>query len=428
MDADVVIIGAGAAGRSAARELGSAGKKVLLLEARERLGGRICPLPEGEWGYPAQGGAEFVHGDAPLTKALLAEADATLTHPTERWNINDGEFTVNERVSIHNEALEKALGELAEDMTIAEFLRTRFPGEENAALRDFVLRRVEGYDAADPEKVSAKGFYEDVTDMRGSLAQNIREGYGVMIEKLAWDVVERGGEIKTGEEVTTVEVTESGVAVTSTAGAYTAPHVIVTVPPPLLARIKITPGVPEKIAALEDIGYGNVIKILVRFKTKWWTGVRERVFERMFFMFSREEVPTWWTQYPEPHTTLTGWVAGPKALVLQEKSEEEIVAAALTSLSRIFSISEDDLTAELEHAQVFAWGKDPYALGAYSYYTPGSGEAVKTLLQPVRGRLFFAGEALFVGEPAGAVGGTVEAALASGRAAVDAVRKAGHEQ
>ena len=70
---------------------------------------------------------------------------------------------------------------------------------------------------------------------------------------------------------------------------------------------------------------------------------------------------------------------------------------------------------------MFAWGKDPYALGAYSYYTPKSGEAVQTLLQPVNGRLFFAGEALFVGEAAGGVGGTVEAALASGVAAARTV-------
>jgi monoamine oxidase len=260
-----------------------------------------------------------------------------------------------------------------------------------------------------------------MTDERGWGAQNIREGYGILVEHLAGSIRAQGGEVRVGEEVVAVAAGGEAVTVRTAHARYTAHYAILTLPPPLLAALEMTPAVPEKAAALRQIGYGNVIKILLRFKSKWWTGVRERVFERMFFMFSREEVPTWWTQYPEPHTTLTGWVAGPKANVLQEKSEEEIIAAALTSLSRIFAIAPEELKKELVRAEVFAWGKDPYAQGAYSYYTPGSGEAIQTVLAPVLGRVFYAGEALFVGEAAGAVGGTVEAALASGQAAAQAV-------
>src|SRR5258705_12733441 len=74
----IVIIGAGAAGLMAARELGRAGKRVTVLEARDRCGGRIDPLPAAEFGYPAEGGAEFVHGKAPVTRALLREAGLSL--------------------------------------------------------------------------------------------------------------------------------------------------------------------------------------------------------------------------------------------------------------------------------------------------------------------------------------------------------------
>src|SRR4029079_13695051 len=104
--------------------------------------------------------------------------------------------------------------------------------------------------------------------------------------------------------------------------------------------------------AVQDIGYGGVIKILLRFKTKWWTGVREAIFERMFFMLSHEEVPTWWTQYPEERTVLTGWQPGPKAIEMSQKPDEDILAAALRSLSNIFSISIDELKAELTNYKI----------------------------------------------------------------------------
>src|SRR5438552_4061755 len=85
MQVDVIVVGAGASGLSAARELSARGKKVIVLEARERIGGRIYPLSESEFGYPAQGGAEFLHGETPLTRALIKEAGLTLIEPKGRW-------------------------------------------------------------------------------------------------------------------------------------------------------------------------------------------------------------------------------------------------------------------------------------------------------------------------------------------------------
>jgi monoamine oxidase len=82
---DVIIIGAGAAGLMAARELARAGKKVTILEARDRIGGRIYPLSAEDFGYEAMGGAEFVHGPAPITCEIVKEAGLTLEHPSEWW-------------------------------------------------------------------------------------------------------------------------------------------------------------------------------------------------------------------------------------------------------------------------------------------------------------------------------------------------------
>src|ERR1700716_4547776 len=87
----IVVIGAGAAGLMAARELARAGKRVTILEARDRWGGRIHPLPFADFGYPAEGGAEFVHGEAPVTNGLLREAGLSLlTIEGTQWTVENG--------------------------------------------------------------------------------------------------------------------------------------------------------------------------------------------------------------------------------------------------------------------------------------------------------------------------------------------------
>src|SRR3981189_2022025 len=132
----IVIIGAGAAGLMAARELGRAGRKVTVLEARDRCGGRIHPLPAAEFGYPAEGGAEFVHGEAPVTRSLLREARLSLL-PIEgvQWSVEDGKFSHRGSQDPHQAELHKALEELKDDLTVGEFLRRHFAGPTYDRLR-----------------------------------------------------------------------------------------------------------------------------------------------------------------------------------------------------------------------------------------------------------------------------------------------------
>src|SRR5580700_11729613 len=105
----IIVIGAGAAGLIAARELARAGRKVTILEARDRCGGRIHPLPAAEFGYPTESGAEFVHGEAPVTRRLLREAGLSLL-PIQgaRWTMQDAKFSREDSRDRHEAELHKA--------------------------------------------------------------------------------------------------------------------------------------------------------------------------------------------------------------------------------------------------------------------------------------------------------------------------------
>src|SRR5215472_17952890 len=157
-----LIVGAGAAGLMAARELARSNKKVTVLEARDRCGGRIYPLPAQQFGYPAEGGAEFVHGAAPVTRALMREAGLSLL-PMKgtRWDARNGAFSPNESRLAHAALLHRALSELKTDLPVAEFLKTHFASQQYADLRDAIKRMVEGYDAADPDRASTFAFRDE---------------------------------------------------------------------------------------------------------------------------------------------------------------------------------------------------------------------------------------------------------------------------
>lgn len=413
MNADVVIVGAGAAGLMAARELSRAGKKVIVLEARDRIGGRIYPLSESDFGYEGAGGAEFVHGEAPVSHSIVREIGLTLINPTEWWSIRDGEaMPLVERLTPHDEQLEAKLRELTEDMPVSEFLEKNFPKERFAALWDFVCKWTEGYDAADVTRASTFGLREEMLNESTWMQMAIQEGYGPLIRHLKQGADDAGAEFYFGKVVTAVDYSGEQVSVTAADGViYTAANVLITVPLPLISQIAYTPAIPDKIAAVEKMGYGAVIKILLRFKTKWWTGIREQLFERLFFMLSNEEVPTWWTQYPHERPILTGWLPGPKAIEMSKLPDAQILDMALQSLSNIFKISLQELKESLTNYKIMNWPADPYAKGVYSYTTPWSEEAIKELSAPVQNKLYFAGEALTQGHDAG----TVEAALSSGK-------------
>ncbi len=425
MDADAIVIGAGAAGLSAARRLAADGINSIIVEARNRVGGRVLEASKGS--VSAELGAEFIHGNAPETRALLHEIGQAEVEPDgDDWVRGaDGELQPSEDEFRAAVSLFDKVATLEHDESVERFLARFLNGSvPRYQLRD-AQTFVEGFDAADPAKASARGIAFEWDSGVDSRTARPLGGYRPLFEHLHRVCVEAGIRFQFSSPVTRVEWQRGSVSVSVRGSAgedriLRARAAIITLPAGVLRHrgdadeIVFAPQLPPaKREGLEKIETGDVVKVALWFASRFWENIQDGRFrDAGFFRAFNATFHAYWTQSPLRQPVIVAWVGGPGATVLRRQSADVIAAQALEGLGSLLG---DRLRAhdEFEGAMMHDWGGDPFARGAYSYLAVDGERARRQLAEPVDDSLFFAGEAT----AEDGQGGTVNGALATGERA-----------
>jgi monoamine oxidase len=411
----VIIIGGGAAGLNAARTLLENNFKVVLLEAGEKLGGRVATLRGGGFSYPVECGVEFVHGRLPATLSILKEGNIAF-HPVKgkMFSVKSGKLKHQQDFSENWDLVMEKMNAVREDMSMQEFLDRFFFGPGNESTRASVRRFAEGFDLADISIASVLSLREEWMSEEDE-QYRIPGGYDQVIDHLEKINLAAGLEIFTSQVVSKVEWQKDRVTVfTEKQQTFHADKLLVTVSLGVLQAKNREKGSIEfspKLHTLEPlfplIGFGNVVRMVIEFKENFW----EKFHPGLGFLLSEEIIPTWWTQLPAHIPLLTGWAGGPQALPLENFNETQLMDAAMRSLSHIFDLPETWLRENVVASVFNNWKLSAFTRGAYSYDLVGSQAARHAINPGVEGTIYFAGEAFYNGPAPG----TLEAALVSGR-------------
>lgn len=428
----MVILGAGVAGLAAAERLVARGRKVTILEARDRIGGRIWTLREPGLPVPIELGAEFLHGEAEETRDVARrQALGVVDVNGRRFAPRRGRLRRLHDFDARILGLMMRLQEDREpDRSVAEAVkRIRSLGSQDRAL---VMRFVEGYHAADPARISERSIAggEDPREMR---IARIDGGYDRIVYALASRVASR---IRLEAPVSRVRwrarevVVEygPGSSIAARAIIVTAPLGVLAAPDGSLGAVRFEPTLPAIEGAIGKLAMGGVIKVIFGLDEPVWLSARFRArhgderFDRMAFvqLLGATPFPTWWTPYPAQAPTLVGWYGGPSAFKLAAEGKDRIIQVAKRALATAMGMAPRTVNQHVREVVMHNWISDPWSRGTYSYVTVGGSSAAAVLARPIQGTLFFAGEHASSGR-----NGTVDGAIASGRRAAEQVLRKG---
>jgi len=433
---DVLIIGAGVAGLAAAGKLSQAGLRVLVLEARERLGGRVLTIHPENLDVAIELGAEFVHGRSPQTFELIKSGGL------EAGKIQGEPFCSNEQALGRCDfwgRIEKVLDamkkEASPDQSFDSFVKNLHDPEISEEDKRAACSYVRGFHAAHPEEISVQSLIEGIEaeeKIDGDVQFRLPQGYDRLVATLERKLHHERSRVFLDTVVERVRWKSASVEVEALRRGdrirYSAPRLISTLPLGLLLDqqdgngvVKFEPALTAKAESASKLRVGHVIRVSMVFRSRFWAEMKAggRSLQRMTFLFSLDrDFPTWWSLMPFEAPVLTAWAPADAAERLSTLSDSEICQRALHSLSRVLHVPEEFCREQLVNAYTHNWQNDPYSRGAYSYVALGGSDTQREFAAPIDSTLFFAGEATdFEGHH-----GTVHGAIASGYRAAEEVQ------
>ncbi len=429
-ETDTIVIGAGAAGLAATQRLAAHGERVLLVEARDRVGGRIQAQAAGDAWVPAQLGAEFVHGESrAVLDALRATGQAPVDASGERWIARDGGLR---RAGDQFADLRRRLRRLRAphpDTSLAEFLlrhrRTLPP-----SVRQFASYLVQGFDAADPADISAAEVLDEWSGPAAADGRTFRPnaGYAAMTRAMAaslphdalWlESIVETVEWRRGRVLVTARRPDGTVRLQARRAVIALPLGVLQAPKGAAAHVRFEPGLAAKREALAHLASGPAVKLLLHFRDAFWESLEDGRFRNaMFFLAPGQPLPTFWTSLPVRTSTLVAWCGGPNTAHLQTGDNVSLERQVMASLRAVFG--RHVRRSMLDLIAWHDWQRDPRACGAYSYVRTGGATARRRLARPLDATLFFAGEACDAAGEAATVGGALHSGLLAARAVLRA--------
>jgi monoamine oxidase len=425
---DTIVVGAGVAGLTAARLLRNAGRRVVVLEARDRVGGRV--VTDRRDGHVTDLGASWIHGITGSPVAAAAEAfgmrmvEFTVGgyQPYSRaiaYYAPDGTRLLERDVqrfvadiaavdAALPDALAAARPEASyRDVTERAMARQGWSDERQQRVREFLEHRAEEQYGAWIDDLAAHGLDDDAIEGDEVV---FPDGYDRLPNRLA-----EGLDIRLQHVVSRVRWSPGGVVVTTTdRGELSAGTAVVTVPVGVLQSdaFTIEPALPEPVAgALGRLRMNAFEKVFLRFPARFWdagvAAVRQQGPEGRFWH-------SWYDlTFADGTPTLLTFAAGPAARAIRSLPAERVADSVLAQLRRLYG----DRVEHPTDVHVTSWQDDPFSRGSYAYMLPGSSTSDHDdLATPVGGTLHLAGEATWTDDPA-----TVTAALCSGHRAASNV-------